>query len=69
MKFDGITQSSEINSIQNANNRKLMTSLPDPEHHFKFRNLMKNATFRHKNDSFHHLSEHYLTTLYLRCFI
>jgi len=37
-----------MNSIRNANNQKLMTSLPDPEHHFKFRNLMKNAIFGKK---------------------
>jgi len=53
-----------MNSIQNANNRKLMTSLPDPEHHFKFRNLMKNATFQHKNSSFHHLSEQISTFIH-----
>ena len=47
---------SEMNSVRNADNRKLMTSLPDPERHFKFRNLMKN-NFSTKNDCFHHLSE------------
>jgi len=30
----------------------LMTSLPDPEHHFKFGNLMKNAIFRQKTTVF-----------------
>jgi len=34
-----------------------MTLLPDPEHHFKFGNLMKKAVFLQKNNCFHHLSE------------
>jgi len=37
-----------MNSVRNANNRKLMTSLPDPEHHFKFGNLMENVIFQQK---------------------
>ena len=37
-----------MNSILNANNRKLITSLSDPEHHFKFGNLIKNAIFDKK---------------------
>ena len=35
-----------MNSIQNADNRKLMTSLRDPEDHFKLGNVMKNVTKR-----------------------
>jgi len=41
-----------------------MTSLPDPEHYFKFGSLMKNAIFQQKNDSFHHLSEQITTFIH-----
>jgi len=53
-----------MNSIRNENNWKLITLLPDPEHHFKFGNLMKNAIFLTKNGSFHHLSEQISTFIH-----
>jgi len=55
---------SEMNSVRNANKRKLMTSLPDLRYHFKFGNLMKNAIFRQKNDCFHHLLEQIWTFIH-----
>jgi len=58
-----------MNSIQNAKNRKLMT-LPDPEYHFKLRNLMKNTIFQQKTTLFitYHNTYHYLTTLQVQVF-
>ena len=35
-----------------CNNPKLITSLPDPEHHFKFGNLMKDVIFQQKTTIF-----------------
>ena len=52
-----------MNFIQKANNGKLMTSLPDPQRHFKFGNFIK-TQFSTKNDSFHHLSEQISTFIH-----
>ena len=40
-----------------------MTSLADPEHHFKFGNLIRTQFFD-KNDCFHHLSEQISTFIH-----
>ena len=53
----------EMNSIRNANNRKLMMLLPNPEHHFKFGNLIKKQLFD-KTTLFHHLSEQISTFIH-----
>ena len=41
-----------------------MTSLPDPEHYFKFGNLMKKTIFSTKTTLFHHLSEQISTFIH-----
>ena len=41
-----------------------MTSLPDPEHHFKLGNLVKTQFFNNKNGSFHQLSEQISTFIH-----
>ena len=53
-----------MNSRRNANNWKLMTLLPDPEHYFKFGNLMKTQFFD-KTTLFITYRNKYIVTKYI----